>query len=86
VVCWVVVPRNLLAVFQRFEGTCCFHLQGLSEEGYEVTVVGANLCSRDPLKAKGKAIRGVGEVADKEACTVHTLTLFPSGSNLYLVV
>jgi hypothetical protein len=28
------------------------------------TVVGANLCARDPLEVKGKGIRGVGGVAD----------------------
>jgi hypothetical protein len=37
-----------------------------------VTVVGANLCARDPLEEKGMGIRGVEGVADKEAYTVHT--------------
>jgi hypothetical protein len=36
------------------------------------TVVGANLCARDPLQEKGRGIRGAGGVADKEAYTVHT--------------
>jgi hypothetical protein len=42
------------------------------------TVIGANLCTRDPLEVKGKEIRGVGGEADKEA--------FPSGSTLFLGV
>jgi hypothetical protein len=38
-------------------------------------VVGANLCSRDPSEVKGKGIRGVGAVADKEAYSVHTVDI-----------
>jgi hypothetical protein len=36
-----------------------------------VTVVGANLCAPDPLEVKGKGIRGMEGVADKEAYAVH---------------
>jgi hypothetical protein len=43
------------------------------------TVIEANLYVRRPLEVKGKGTRGV---ADKEAYTVHVLTLFPSGSPL----
>jgi hypothetical protein len=35
-------------------------------------VVRANLCVRRPLEVKGKGIRKVGGVADKDACTVHS--------------
>jgi hypothetical protein len=38
-----------------------------------VTVVGANLCIQGPLEVKGKGIRGVDRVADKEAYTVHII-------------
>jgi hypothetical protein len=33
------------------------------------------MCARDPLEVKGKGIRGVGGVADKETCTVHTINI-----------
>jgi hypothetical protein len=33
------------------------------------------MCARDPLEAKCKGIRGVGEIADKEADTVHTINI-----------
>jgi hypothetical protein len=46
------------------------------------TVVGANLRVRRPLEVKCKGIKGVGGVAGKEAYTVQTKTLFPSGSAL----
>jgi hypothetical protein len=46
------------------------------------TVVRANLCVWGPLEIKGKDIRGLGGVAGKEACTVHTIILFTSGSSL----
>jgi hypothetical protein len=39
------------------------------------TVVGVNLCARDPLEVKGMGISGVGGVADKEAYTVHTINI-----------
>jgi hypothetical protein len=39
------------------------------------TVVGAKPCVRCPLEVKGKGIRGVGGVADKEAYTVHTINI-----------
>jgi hypothetical protein len=39
------------------------------------TVVRANLCNQDPLEVKGKGIRGVGGVADKEAYTVYTIDI-----------
>jgi hypothetical protein len=39
------------------------------------TVVGANLCPRDPLEVKGKVVIGTGGVADKEAYTVHTINI-----------
>jgi hypothetical protein len=45
-----------------------------------ITVVGANLCARDPLEVKGKGIRGVGRVADKEA---YTVTQFGPGDSKY---
>jgi hypothetical protein len=41
----------------------------------QTTVVGANLCARDPLEIKCKGIRGVGGVADKEAEAVHTINI-----------
>jgi hypothetical protein len=47
------------------------------------TVVGANLCARDPLEIKGNWIRGVGGVADKEAYTVHTINII--SQRLYFV-
>lgn len=37
-----------------------------------LNVVEANLCSQDPWEVKGKGITGV---ADKEVCTVCTLTI-----------
>jgi hypothetical protein len=37
------------------------------------TVVGTNLCVPRPLEIKGKGIRGVGGVADKEAYSVRTI-------------
>jgi hypothetical protein len=36
-----------------------------------LTVIGANLCARDPLEVKRKGLRGVGGVAYKEAKTVQ---------------
>jgi hypothetical protein len=42
-----------------------------------VTVVGANLYVSCPLEVKGKVIRGVRGVADKEACTVRTINIIP---------
>jgi hypothetical protein len=39
------------------------------------TVLGANLCARDPIQVKCKGIRGAGGVADKEAYTVHTINI-----------
>jgi hypothetical protein len=39
------------------------------------TVVGANLCARDPLEVKGWVIRGMGGVADKESYTVHNVNI-----------
>jgi hypothetical protein len=38
-------------------------------------VVGANLCAQDTSEVKGKGIRGMGEVADKEACAVQTINI-----------
>jgi hypothetical protein len=46
------------------------------------TVAGANLCVQSPLEVKGEGIRGEGGVAGKEAYTVQTNTLSPSGSAL----
>jgi hypothetical protein len=39
------------------------------------TLVGPNLCARDPLEVTGKGTRGVGGVADKEAYAVHTINI-----------
>jgi hypothetical protein len=47
------------------------------------TVVGANLCVWGPLEVKGKGIKGVGGVADKEAYTVHTINII--SQRLYFV-
>jgi hypothetical protein len=38
-------------------------------------VVEANLCVRGPLKVTGKEIRGMGEAADEEAHTIHTMNI-----------
>jgi hypothetical protein len=38
-------------------------------------IVGANLCVPGPLEVKGKGIREMGEVADKEAYTVQTINI-----------
>jgi hypothetical protein len=45
------------------------------KSGAICTVVGANLCSRDPLELKDKGIKAVGGIADKEAYTVHTTNI-----------
>jgi hypothetical protein len=45
---------------------------------FAVTVVGANLCTRDPLDVKGKGIRGVGGVTDKEAYCPYDKHYFPT--------
>jgi hypothetical protein len=30
---WVMTPCSLVSGYERFEGTCCFHLQVRSEDG-----------------------------------------------------
>jgi hypothetical protein len=47
-----------------------------------LTVVGTNLCAWVPLEVKGKGIRGVGRVAGKEACTVHTINIISTAAVL----
>jgi hypothetical protein len=42
---------------------------------YKSAVIGANLCARDPLEVKGKGIRAIRVVADKEAYTVHSINI-----------
>jgi hypothetical protein len=38
-------------------------------------VVGLNLCARDPLDVKGKGVRCVGGIADKEAYTHRAINV-----------
>jgi hypothetical protein len=40
-----------------------------------LTVVGANLCAPRLLELKGKGIKGMGGVGDKEAYTLHNINI-----------
>jgi hypothetical protein len=52
------------------------HADGWTKrETWQSTVVGANLCARDPLEVNGKGIRGEGGVADKKAYTVKSFDI-----------
>jgi hypothetical protein len=61
-------PQPYVGIMSYFRNQTGSHFVNIG------TVVGANLCVPRPLEVKDKGIRGVGGVADKEACTVHTKT------------